>query len=79
MSTVALQYLWETILGYNLSTANKRWLAEHLIAQVEAETKEQVEPYTMEELVTMAENGRKQIANGHSYTSEQVLEMCERA
>lgn len=79
MSTVALQNLWKTILGYNLSTANKRWLAEHLIAQVEAETKEKVEPYTMEELVTMAENGRKQIANGHSYTSEQVLEMCERA
>ena len=49
MSTVALQNLWETILGYNLSTANKRWLAEHLIEQVEAETKEQVEPYTMEE------------------------------
>ena len=79
MSTVALQNLWETILGYNLSTANKRWLAEHLIAQVEAETKEQVEPYTVAELVTMAEKGRKQIAKGHSYTSEQVLEMCERA
>lgn len=44
-----------------------------------AENKEQVEPYTVAELVTMAEKGRKQIAKGHSYTSEQVLEMCERA
>ena len=77
MSTIALQNLWDTIAGYNLSTANKRWLAEHLIEQVEAE--EQAEPYTVAELVTMAENGRKQIAKGQSYTSEQVLEMCERA
>jgi len=79
MSTIALQNLWDTILGYNLTTANKRWLAEHLIEQVEQEMAEQVEPYTVAELVTMAEKGREQIANGHSYTSEQVLEMCERA
>lgn len=79
MSTAALQNVWNTILGYNLSTENKRWLAEHLIEQVEAETQSQATPYTVEELLTMAEEGRKQIARGHSYTSEQVLKMCEKA
>ena len=49
MSTTALQNVWNTILGFNLTTENKRWLAEHLIEQVEAETKEQWEPYTMAE------------------------------
>ena len=50
MSTVALQNVWNTLLGYNLSTTNKRWLAEHLIAQVKQETAEQAKPYTMAEI-----------------------------
>ena len=44
MSTVALQNIWDTLLGYNLSTANKRWLAEHLWEQIMVETAEQVPP-----------------------------------
>ena len=72
MSTVALQNLWETILGYNLSTANKRWLAEHLIAQVEAETKEQVEPYTMAEIDATIDESEADFAAGRFYSMEEA-------
>ena len=72
MSTVALQNLWETILGYNLSTANKRWLAEHLIAQVEAETKEQVEPYTIAEIDAMIDESEADFAAGRFYSMEEA-------
>ena len=72
MSTVALQNLWETILGYNLSTANKRWLAEHLIAQVEAETKEQVEPYTIAEIDAMIDESEADFAAGRFYSREEA-------
>ena len=72
MSTVALQNLWETILGYNLSTANKRWLAEHLIAQVEAETKEQVEPYTIAEIDAMIDESEADFAAGRFYSMDEA-------
>ena len=72
MSTVALQNLWETILGYNLSTANKRWLAEHLIAQVEAETKEQVEPYTMAQIDAMIDESEADFAAGRFYSMDEA-------
>ena len=72
MSTVALQNLWETILGYNLSTANKRWLAEHLIAQVEAETKEKVEPYTMAEIDAMIDESEADFAAGRFYSMDEA-------
>lgn len=72
MSTVALQNLLETILGYNLSTANKRWLAEHLIAQVEAETKEQVEPYTIDEIDAMIDESEADFAAGRFYSMDEA-------
>ena len=74
MSTVALQNLWDTILGYNLSTANKRWLAEHLIEQVEAETKEQVEPYTMVEINAMIDESEADFAADRFYSMEEARE-----
>jgi len=72
MSTVALQNLWDTILGYNLSTANKRWLAEHLIEQVEKETAEQVEPYTMAEINAMIDESEADIATGRFYSMDEA-------
>jgi hypothetical protein len=72
MSTVALQNLWDTILGYNLSTANKRWLAEHLIEQVEKETAEQVEPYTMAEINAMIDESEADIAAGRFYSMDEA-------
>ena len=72
MSTVALQNLWDTILGYNLSTANKRWLAEHLIEQVEKETAEQVEPYTKAEINAMIDESEADIAAGRFYSMDEA-------
>ena len=72
MSSVALQNLLDTILGYNLSTANKRWLAEHLIAQVEAETKEQVELYTMKEIDAMIDESEADFAAGRFYSMDEA-------
>ena len=75
MSTTALQHVWETILGYNLTTANKRWLAEHLIEQVETETKAQTKPYTMEELNARIDRAEADIAAGRIYTREEMSQM----
>lgn len=75
MSTTALQHVWETILEYNLTTANKRWLAEHLIEQVEAETKEHLKPYTMEEINAMIDESEADIAAGKVYTREEMSQM----
>ncbi len=75
MSTVALQNLWETILGYNLSTANKRWLAEHLIEQVEQETAEQVEPYTMAEIDERIDRAEADIAAGRVHSRAEMSKM----
>ena len=74
MSKVALQNLLDTIVGYNLSTANKRWLAEHLIEQVEAETKEQIKPYTMAEIDAMIDESEADLAAGRFYSMEEARE-----
>ncbi|MBO7456092.1 MAG: hypothetical protein J6T76_06815 [Paludibacteraceae bacterium] len=79
MSNAALQNVWQTILSFDLTAANKRWLAEHLLEQAESESKVALEPYTMAEIEMMAENGRRQIAAGQYFSSEQVLQMCEEA
>ncbi|MBQ4394772.1 MAG: hypothetical protein IJP45_06505 [Paludibacteraceae bacterium] len=71
MSTAALQQVWDTILGYNLTTANKRWLAEHLIEQVETETKAQMKPYTMTELNAMIDESEADFAAGRVYSMEE--------
>ena len=75
MSTAALQNVWDTLLGYNLSTANKRWLAEHLIEQVEKETAEQVEPYTMEEINARIDRAEADIAAGRVHSREEMSQM----
>lgn len=72
MSTVALQNLWDTIVGYNLSTANKRWLAEHLMEQVETETKEQIKPYTMAEINAMIDESEADFAAGRFYSMDEA-------
>ena len=75
MRTTALQNVWNTILGFNLTTENKRWIAEHLIEQVEAETKEQLKPYTMEEINARIDRSEADIAAGRVYTREEMSQM----
>ena len=71
MSTVALQNVWATLLGYNLTAANKRWLAEHLWEQAqEDETKEAVQSYTMAEIHSMIDKSEEDFASGRYYTMD---------
>ena len=61
MSTTALMSVWQTILSYNLSAANKRWLADHLYEQAR---KEEAQPYTIEELNARIDCAEADIAAG---------------
>ena len=76
MSTAALQNIWNGLRAQNLTVANKRWLADKLLEDVQDAN---LAPHTITELVQMAETGRQQIATGNSFTTEQVLNMCEKA
>ena len=61
MSTTALQSVWKMLLSYDLSAANKRWLAEHLYEQAQ---KEEAQPYTIEELNARIDCAEADIAAG---------------
>ncbi|MBQ4508414.1 MAG: hypothetical protein II970_05925 [Paludibacteraceae bacterium] len=74
MKAERLQDVWNGLLAYNLTTDNKRWLAEQLWN--DAESEDMAKPYTRAELAEIAEAGRRQIAEGLSYTTEEVLRMC---
>ena len=69
--TNLLEYLYDT-----LTPNNMKWLGEHLIERAEKE--EEIPVYTKEELIQMAELGRKQIEEGNYYTTEEVLTECEK-
>lgn len=74
MSTTTLTNLLEFLYG-TLTPSNQRWLGEHLIEHAKQE-EDPMRPYTKEELLQMAETGRKQIADGYSYTTEEVISAC---
>ncbi|MBO7069635.1 MAG: hypothetical protein J6W52_13330 [Bacteroidaceae bacterium] len=61
MSTTALQSVWEMLLSYDLSAANKRWLADHLYEQAKME---EAQPYTIEELNARIDCAEADIAEG---------------
>ena len=69
--------LWNYIAGLNLSSRNQTWLGERLMeAAKHTREQEKLKPYTREELLERAERGRQQIAEGRSYSTEEVLEFC---
>lgn len=74
MSTAILTNLLEYLHG-TLTPNNMQWLGEHLIEYAHEES--QLQPYTVEDLLQMAEIGRQQIAEGKHYTTEEVLQFCE--
>ena len=74
MSTATLTNLLEFLYGI-LTPSNQKWLGEHLIEHAEQE-EDPIRPYTKEELLQMAETGRKQIADGNYYTTEEVISAC---
>ena len=64
-----LEYLYST-----LSPSNMRWVGEHLIEYAKREDSEEtLQPYTKEELLERAEEGRRQIAMGNYCTSEELF------
>ena len=74
MSTTTLTNLLEFLYG-TLTPSNQRWLGEHLIEHAKQE-EDSMQQYTKEELLQMAETGRKQIANGYYYTTEELISAC---
>ena len=75
MSTATLSSLLEYLYG-TLSPSNMRWVGEHLIerAKKEEQKEENLTPYTVEELLERAEEGRRQIAMGNYCTMEELLQ-----
>ncbi len=74
MSTATLNNLLEYLYA-TLTPNNQKWLGEHLIEHAKLE-EDPMRPYTKEELLQMAETGRKQIADGFCYTTEEVISAC---
>ena len=74
MSTATLNGLLEYLFA-TLTPSNQKWLGEHLIEHAKQE-EDSMQPYTKEELLQMAETGRKQIADGYYYTTEEVISAC---
>ena len=74
MSAATLSSLLEYLYG-TLSPSNMRWVGEHLIEYANREdTEDTLQPYTKEELLERAEEGRRQIAMGNYCTSEELFE-----
>lgn len=74
MSTTALQSVWQMLLGYDLSAANKRWLADHLYEQAR---KEEAQPYTIEELNARIDSAEADIAAGRVISRSEVAERMQ--
>lgn len=72
----ALQNAWHAILGFNLTTDNKRWIADHLYQQIREE--EKLQPYTIEELHERVAKSEAQYEAGEYYTQDEVHKMMEK-
>ena len=75
MTTAALQNVWNGILAYDLTAANKRWLAERLWQQAEEDTREDIKPYTMAELNARIDKAEADIAAGRVHSREEMSQM----
>ena len=71
MSEAILNSLLDYLYG-TLNPSNMKWVAEHLLEQAKYE-EEHLKPYTVEELMERAEEGRRQIAMGNYQTGEEVF------
>ena len=73
MNVAGLQNVWQTIMGFNLTADNKRWLADHLYEQAMHE--EALQPYTMEEIDARLDMAEEDVAAGRVYNSDEVSDM----
>jgi len=74
MSTAALQNVFNGLLAYNLSAADKRWLANRLTQQAD---EEDLRPYTMDEINAMLDRAEANIAAGNVIPHEEVMREIE--
>ena len=75
MSTLALNNLWEFLLGQGLSASNERWLAEHLIEHAESRERTELQPYTMAEINAMIDEAEEDFRTGQIYTEAEATKM----
>ncbi len=74
MNSISLQNVWQTLLGMNLSTDNKRWIADHLYEEIKKE--ETLQSYTIRELNTRIDKAEEDVAMGRVMSrSEASLRM----
>ena len=74
MNVAGLQNVWQTIMGFNLTADNKRWLADHLYEQAMHE--EALQPYTMmEEIDARLDMAEEDVAAGRVYSKAEVSDM----
>ena len=73
MSTVALQNVWRTIMGFDLTVDNKRWIADHLYEQIEESQHLSIpQPYTIVEINAMIDQSEADFAAGRVYSMEEA-------
>lgn len=70
MSTTALQNILSGIQAHDLTAANMRWLAEHLLAAANA--KENIQPYTIDELESRIAKSENDVVEGKIYSIEEA-------
>ena len=75
MSTSALQNVWQMLLNYDLTAANKRWLADHLYEQARRE--EEAQPYTIEELNARIDSAEPDIEAGRVISRAEASERMQ--
>ena len=71
MSTATLSNLLEFLYG-TLTPSNMQWLGEHLIEHAQSQ-KENLKPYTMEEIDAMIDESEAEIAAGLGTPHEEVM------
>lgn len=62
------------LLGYDLSAANKRWLADHLYEEAR---KEEAQPYTIEELNARIDCAEADITAGRTISRAEASERMQ--
>lgn len=76
MSSTALSSLLDYLCG-TLTTSNMRWVGEHLIEYANREEKEQMRPYTREEINAMIDEAEANFAAGKGIPHEEVMREWE--
>ena len=66
MNAVSLSNLWQYLQGLSLTSANKRWIADHLYEQAREE--EIVSPYTVEEINARLDRSEADVEAGRVMT-----------